>query len=354
MILLLHLLAFAQVFGFAQAVAPDLRQHVEAGLKARAAGDLDAAAREFLRVADLAPDLAAAHVNLGAVYFQMKDYGRAIPPLRRALELNRDLPGAHQMLGTALLAHGAAAESIPHLAKAQANDLLGIALLEAGRTREAVEHLEAALLQRPNDPDLLYYLSHAHGDLSKNLFDRLRSQAGGTARGEQMMGEAAAAAGQWAQAEKYFRAALSVRPDLRGVHLAIGELHLASGDYAKAETEFLAETRLAPASAVAAYKFGLVLSNRGEAAKAVVELERANRLRPGMSETLLALGTALAVTGNLPGAENALRQVLKLESASALAEAAHLQLSQLYRRMGRVADADRELEALKGLRRGKR
>ena len=59
MILPLLLLAFAQ------APPPDLRQHVEAGLKARAAGDFDAAGRELQRVAQLAPDIAAAHVNLG-------------------------------------------------------------------------------------------------------------------------------------------------------------------------------------------------------------------------------------------------------------------------------------------------
>lgn len=81
MILLLLLLAFAQ------APPPDLRQLVEAGLKARATGDFDAAAREFQRVAEIAPDLAAAHVNLGGVYFQKKDYAKAVPPLRRALEL---------------------------------------------------------------------------------------------------------------------------------------------------------------------------------------------------------------------------------------------------------------------------
>lgn len=233
--------------------------------------------------------------------------------------------------------------------KAQANDLLGIALLEAGRPREAVDRLETALLQRPDDPDLLFYLSHAHGELSKNLFDRLRSQPGGAARGEQMLGEAAAAAGQREQAEKHFRAALAGRPDLRGVHLAIGELHLANGDYEKAEPEFRSETQLAPASAIAAYKLGLVLANRGDAAKAVTELERANRLQPDMPETSLALGKALAATGNMTGAENALRKVVKLERASALAEAAHLQLSQLYRRMGRVADAERELAALRRL-----
>ena len=64
---------------------PELKQHVDAGLKAKSAGDLDAAIREFERVVELAPNLAAAHVNLGAVYYEKKDYTHAIPSLRKAL-----------------------------------------------------------------------------------------------------------------------------------------------------------------------------------------------------------------------------------------------------------------------------
>lgn len=342
----------------AQAVPPDLtsqlRRHVDAGLKARAAGELDTAIREFQRVAELAPDLAAAHVNLGSVYVQKKDYTSAVGPLRRALALNSELPGAQQMLGTALLATGAAAEAIPHLEKTQTLDLLGIALLESGKPRDAVDRLEAALLKRPDDPDLLYYLSQAHGQLAKTLFDRLRSQPAGAIRTQQMLGEAAAAGGQQEQAEKHFRAALAARPDLRGVHLALGDLHLASANYAKAEAEFRAEARLTPASAVAAYKLGLVLTNLGQAGEARRELERADQLQPDMPETLLALGKARALAGNPAGAEQALQRVVKLEPASALAEAAHLQLAQIYRRLGRVAEADRETEALQRLRQHKK
>jgi tetratricopeptide (TPR) repeat protein len=146
---------------------PELKQRVEAGLNAKRAGDLDTAIREFKRVAELAPGLAASHVNLGAAYYEKKDYGNAIPPLRKALELNPELPGAHSMLGVALLAQGYAAESIPHLEKGQSDALLGVALLESGREREAMDRLEVALIKQPGDPDLLYYLSQAHARLSK-------------------------------------------------------------------------------------------------------------------------------------------------------------------------------------------
>ncbi|MGH9843303.1 MAG: tetratricopeptide repeat protein, partial [Blastocatellia bacterium] len=51
----------------------------------------------------------------GAVYFEKKDFDNAIPPLRKALEINSDLPGAHGMLGAALLAQGYISQAIPHL-----------------------------------------------------------------------------------------------------------------------------------------------------------------------------------------------------------------------------------------------
>lgn len=334
-----------------QQVTPELRGHVEAGLKAKAAGDLETAAREFRRVVELAPALPAAYVNLGAVLFQKKDYAGAIPPLRKALELTPELPGASEMLGASLLAQGYASAAIPHLEKAQADDLLGVALLDAGRERDAVERLEAALQKRPGDPDLLYYLAQAHGRLARMAVEALRASHPDSARMAQLSGEAEAAAGNREAAEKQFRAAIGKRPDLRGVHYAIGELYLASGDYEKAETEFREESRIAPGSAAAAYKLGLVLLNRGHPKEAVAELQRAGALSPGMPETLLELGKALLATGDSSGAEKAFLEVLRAERESRLAEAAHFQLSRIYRTQGRTAEAERETKAFQELRR---
>jgi tetratricopeptide (TPR) repeat protein len=332
-------------------VSTDLKQHVEAGLAAKRMGDLDTAIREFRRVTELAPGLAAAHVNLGAAYCDKKEFGNAIPPLRKALEINPDLPGAHEMLGTALLAQGYAAESIPHLEKARSDALLGVALLEAGRAREALDKLEAALTRQPGDPDLLYYVSQAHARLSRQAFDVLTGSSPGSARARQALGEAALAAGSREAAEKHLRAALNLRADLRGVHFALGDLYLSSGDYDGAEREFREEVRLDPGSAAAAYKLGLVALNRGEINVALTELRRANGLQPGMPETLLELGRATAASGDMVTAERLFRQVLEQEEASSLAESAHFQLSQLYKKLGRVTDSDLEMKRFQEIRR---
>lgn len=338
------------VLSLAFQITPELRQHVEAGLKAKSAGDLQTAIREFRRVAEMAPNLAAAHMNLGAACFANKAYSDAIVSLRKALELDSDLPGAHSMLGASLLAQGFATLAIPSLEKAKSDDLLGVAFLEVGRSREAVEHLESALLKRPDDPDLLYYLSVGHGRLSKEVFDRIRQTSPNSARVSQMLGEAMEASGQRDAAEKHFRAALASRSDLRGLHHALGELYLASADYERAEFEFRSESKLAPGSAATAYKLGSVLLNRGKVAEAVNELRRANQLQPDMPETLMELGRALNASGNAAEAAKYLQLVLQMEKDTRLAESAHFQLAQSYRKLGLEDRARIEMAAFQELR----
>jgi hypothetical protein len=70
-----------------------------------------------------------------------------------------------------------------------------------------------------------------------------------------------------------------------------------------------------------------------------------------MPETLLELGKLLHALGEVPAAEQYLREALKHESGdSSLAEAAHFQLAQVYRKLGRAADAERETAAFQQLR----
>jgi tetratricopeptide (TPR) repeat protein len=294
-------------------------------------------------VTEIQPDLAAAFVNLGAAYMLKRDYGSAIPILERAVTLNSDLAGAQQMLGTSLLATGRATDAIPHLEKAKAVDLLGIADLEAGRLGDAIGLLGAALSQRPNDPDLLYYFGRASALASKESFDTLLASAPDSARGHQAIAEQYEQLRQPALAEKEYRAALKLRADLPGLHLALGKLLAAGGNWPGAEAEFREESKLRPGHVETAWRLGLALLQQGKGAPALAELKRADQLATGMPETLLALGKAAASTGDTALAEKSWRQILGIEKDSDLAAQAHFELANLYRKGGRTQDADREL-----------
>ncbi len=327
-----------------QDISREALQHAQTGIEAQKQGRLDAAIAEFRTVTELEPKLAAAFVNLGAVYLEKRDYGAAIPPLRRALELNPSLIGADQMLGYALLAQGYAAEAIPHLERAHDQEALGIAQLETGKLSEAIVNLQSAADKHPNDPDVLYYLGRACGLMSQQTFDALASAYPGSARAHQAAGESYWALRRVPEAEKEYHEALRLRPDTAGVHLALGEVYLGASELTKAELEFRAEEQLRPGSAESAYRLGGALLQEGKVGEARAQLERADGLKPGMPETLYSLGKAALLDGDTIAAEKAWTQVIAIEEGSPMAGQAHFALASLYRKQGKAAQAEHEMQ----------
>ena len=332
-----------------QAAASDAMQHLQTGFEARKQHQVDVEITEFREAARLDPQLPDAFVNLGAAYMEKHDYGAAITPLKRALELSPDLLPAHQFLGYALLAQGYAAEAIPHLARAGAQEALGIAQIETGQLTEAVANFTAALPQHPNDPDLLFYLGHSSGLLSKTAIDTLIANHPDSARAHQALGENYLVLRQMPQAEKEYLEALRLRPDLPGLHLELGQVYANSAQWPKAEAEFRAEAKLQPGNAEAAYRLGAALLQQGNAHDALAELKRSNQLKPEMPETLYFLGKAASMTGESAVAEQAWLKVIELEKNTSIAAQGYFGLAGLHRKQGKVAQSQHEMEEFQKL-----
>lgn len=332
-----------------QTVSPEALQHLQAGIEADKQHHYDAAIAEFKKLTELEPTLAVGFINLGAAYMEKQDYASATVHLKRAVELRPDEAEAHQLLGYALLAQGYAAEAIPHLERAHEEGALGIAQIETGQLQEAVVNLQAALTKRPNDPDLLYYLGRASGLLSKQSIDTLQAAYPDSARAHQAMAENYFVLRQMPQAEKEFHAALQLRPGTPHLHLELGLVYAGASQWEKAEEQFRAETKLQPGSAEAAYRLGNTLLQEGKVREARAELQRADDLKPEMPETLYALAKAASLEGDSPAAEKAWLKVIELEKASDLAAQAHFALASLYRKQGKTAEAERELQEFKNL-----
>ena len=334
-----------------QTLSPEVTQHIQAAIEAQKQGRLDNAIADFRKATELAPDLPAPFVSLGEAYIQSGNYQAAIAPLKRALDLNPGLIGASQMLGYALLSAGYAAEAIPYLEKVQAPDALGVAQLKTGKLTEAIGNLEAALAQRPGDPDLLYYLGRATGLLSKQTFDVLRASQPDSARAHQILAETYSVLRNIPGAEKEFQEAIRLRPAMPGLHLELGELYVAASQWDKAEAEFRAETKLQPGDAEAAFQLGSALLQEGRIKDARLELDRANGLAPGMPETLYSLGKAASLEGDKPAAEKAWLAVLAIEKETSLAGQAHFGLAGLYRERGDAAKAASEMQEFQRIQR---
>jgi tetratricopeptide (TPR) repeat protein len=325
-----------------QSAATDATQHVQAGLEARKQHQVEVEITEFREAARLDPDLADAFVNLGAAYMEKHDYGAAIIPLKRALELSPDLLPAHQFLGYA-------ADAVPHLERAGAQEALGIAQIETGQLTEAVANFTAALPRHPNDPDLLFYLGHSSGLLSKTAIDTLIANHPDSARAHQALAENYLVLRQLPQAEKEYREAVRLRPDLPGLHLELGQVYANSAQWPKAEAEFRAEAKLQPGNAEAAYRLGAALLQQGNGHDALVELKRSNQLKPEMPETLYSLGKAASLAGENAAAEQAWLKVIELEKNTSIAAQAYFGLAGLHRKQGKVAQSQHEMEQFQKL-----
>jgi tetratricopeptide (TPR) repeat protein len=271
------------------------------------------------------------------------DYAAALSPLKHALELDSSLIPADQLLGYALLAQGYAAEAIPHLDRAHEQGALGIAQAETGQFAEAIPNLQAALQKRPNDPDLLYYLGRASGLLSKQAIDTLQAVGSDSARAHQAMAENYFVLRQMAEAEKEYRQALQLRPDIPNLHLELGQVFATTSRWPQAEEQFRAECNLQPGNAEAAYRLGEALLQQGKTREALVALQRSNTLQPQMPETLYALGKAASLEGDAPTAEKSWRELLSIEKEGELAAQTHFALAALYRKQGKASEAAREM-----------
>jgi tetratricopeptide (TPR) repeat protein len=332
-----------------QISSPEAEEHMRVGIAADKQKNFTAAAAEFKKVTQLDPSFVDGFISLGQAYMESGDYGSSIPPLKHALELNADSAPAHQLLGYALLAQGYATEAIPHLQRSPDKTALGIAQIQTGQLPEAVANLQTALAAHPNDPDLLYYLGRASGLLAKQSVDTLLAAYPDSARAHQAMAENYFVLRRMPDAEKEYREALRLRPALPEAHLALGEVYAGAFQWPKAEEEFRIQAKLQPGNAEAAYRLGQALLEQGKVHEARAELVRADRLLPDMPETLYLLGKADSLEGDNAAAEQAWSRLLSIEKETPLAAQAHFGLAGIYRKQGKAADAQREMQEFQKL-----
>jgi len=333
----------------AQTISPAATEHLKAARGAEAQKQFDVAVREYRKVTEIEPAFAGGFVSLGQASMEQHDFAGAVAPLKHALELDSNLVPAHQLLGYALLAQGYAAEAIPHLEQAHEQNALGIAQVETGQFAEAITNLQAALRKRPNDPDLLYYLGRASGLLSKQSIDTLQALYPDSARASQSMAENYFVLRQMDQAQKQYEQALKARPDTPNLHLELGQVFAMTSRWPQAEEQFRAEVKLQPGNAEAAYRLGDALLHQGKAREARTELERSDKLQPQMPETLYSLGKAALLDGDAATAGKAWRNLLSVEKEGELAAQTHFALAGLYRKQGKMPEADLEMKEFQKL-----
>ncbi len=314
----------------AQLLPDDAEAHGNLGNVLRAQRRLDEAEASHRRALEVKPDYAEAHNNLGSV---MRDLGRfeeAVASYRRALAIKPDFAMAHDNLGLvlqslgrfdqALSSHRRALVMNPDFAPAHSH--LGDALRGLGRLEEAVASYGRALALRPS-------FAEAHGHLGNALLNlgRLDDALASCRRALEInpadaeahidLGNALSRLGRPDEAVASYRRALALQPDNADAHNNLGSVLWDLGMLEDALASFRQALARKPDYAEVHNNLGNVLLDLGQLEAAVQSYGRAIELKPGYAKAHSNLGSAYREWGQLDDAESSYRQALALEPDTA-------------------------------------
>ncbi|MEJ7608165.1 MAG: tetratricopeptide repeat protein [Bryobacteraceae bacterium] len=250
--------------------------------------------------------------NLALALFRHGDYKASLQTLSSHPQTNAEWPALAAANRRALGDFQAASDELraavmrAPLNEAYRNDFI-LSLLRSGGEREAGEQLDAAILQFPRSAKL-----------------------------HSVLGMRAYANGRTDEAVRYYERAVTLEPNAADLHAALGDIHSATGSYSKAAVAFAAATRLDPSDPDYHVKEGNNLIRLQNIAAASRSFRKALAFDPRSLQANLQLGKIAAADAKFGVALAHLKLAANTEEAPA---EVYYQLSQIYRRLGRQAEA---------------
>jgi tetratricopeptide (TPR) repeat protein len=263
--------------------------------------------------------------NLGVAAFRAQAYPEAIRGLSAQLAAHSEDEPARAMLGMAYTAQEKYKDAVKTFAplgqKGMQDASVGyawaLALTRLGELPQATEVLKEHQKQgRPNDTQMLAgQLWIEIGDYSRAVetFHHVLQSDPSFLKAHYFAGQACIRWEHWDQAAQEFQAELALVPNDPEAKFSLGFVYVQQSrvdDAAKLFQEVIAES---PEHSSAQYEYGKILLDRGDIQGAITHLETAARLSPQTDYV-------------------------------------HYQLQAAYRKDGRIADADRELEIYKKIK----
>ncbi len=162
----------------------DLARLYSEAQQAQAAGDLATATRRYEAIVKEQPQMAEAYANLGNLYYQQRQMGRAKATYEKAIQLKPDLAGPHFFLGVIAFGEHDYSSALRYLQRAETSQTstpliyayLGYTHYARSEFREAARDLEKAGALDGADIDVLYHLGKSYGHLAKDSFAQLQRQ----------------------------------------------------------------------------------------------------------------------------------------------------------------------------------
>jgi tetratricopeptide (TPR) repeat protein len=214
-----------------------------------------------------------------------------------------------------------------------------------GKIKEELQRyqnqVQALRSQKDNSPEKLYGLAEGYQILSYLASLWVFETDPDSHRSHQLKGQYFEVLNKDDQAIQEYRRALAVKPDLQSLHFAIGNLYWTRNRLEEALVELREEIKLDPNHPQAHYEIGDILYGQGKYAAAEEQLLKAVTLDPAMIEAHLALERLYSYQEQVTKALYHLGKAVEIAPEDATP---HYRLSVIYRKLGRIAEAEKEMQ----------
>ncbi len=348
--ILLLILSFATIVEAQSSVATP-EALVQDAINKQKAGDLDGAVREYREFLQAHPNVAAIRANLGAALAGLGQFEEAIKEYKIALKLSPATPGVSVNLALAYYKMGRIGEATETLVKVhkadpsnyQATLLLADCYLRMGQDKDTIRVLQPVANSHPDDLAVAYMLGTAlirdkQVEQGEIQIDRILRN-GDSAEAHLLLGMARLEALEYPAAIADLSKAVEMNPHLPDLYSYLGQAQMASGDMTSARASFEKELAQNPNDFESNLRLAVLLKQDGEFERAHKLLAQALLVRPGDPGALYQVGATDLAAGDLDHACAMLEKVIQ-KSPQFLE--AHVSLAQVYYRLKRKDEGDRE------------
>lgn len=338
-------------------VTPKVQQLYAEANEASQGGDAAGAIEKYRAIIKLAPHLAAAYNNLGALYFDQRDYAHAAETLKRGLELNPGMPTAAAILGMSYVQLGENEKAEPLLRRAlRANPkddkvamTLARMLISEKKMDEAARHLNDYLARNPKDQQAWYMLGKTYLQLSEDSLKKINEIDPDSVVAHEIAGEIDESMHNYDLALVEYKKAVDAAPDKPGTHMHMGDAYWYIGKWKSAQDEFRAELKNDPYNCMAHWKLAnAILEANDSNDEALSEANAAIERCPALMQAHVDRARALVRLGRQP---EALPDLLMAMKDSPREPSIHFLLANVYRSQGKSAEAQKEMQTYGTLQR---
>ena len=319
---------------------------------------------EFAAVVAADPGNVDAQGNLGVLLYFNNEPQQAEPHLQAALAAQPGLVRMQALLGMCQHRLGQNAQAEPNLKAAfdalddtHVKSEVGLQLIElytsAGEPEKAAAILPALQQAAPTNPEVLYAAYRVYTDLASERLLDLSLVAPESPQMHQAIAHEQIRAGDLNGAITNLRKAAALDPTLPAIHYELGEALRTSPDLtlrAGAAAQYQEDLKQNPRDAEAMVRLGDIQADAGNDEAAATEYRQALAVAPGNEDASIGLARTFTEQDEPAKAVPLLQAVIADDPTSV---DAHFRLSTAYRRLHRMADAQRELneyQRLKGLK----